>query len=48
MKRYVIEYLKGYFENVVLPKKIYFVESIPRTEIGKIDRKALDAVMQGN
>ena len=48
MKLYVIDYLKGYFETVVLPKKIYFVDSIPRTEIGKIDRKALDAIMQGN
>ena len=48
MKRYIIEYLKGYFETVVLPKKIYFVDRIPRSEIGKIDRNALDAIMQGN
>ncbi|WP_239662039.1 AMP-binding protein [Brachyspira hyodysenteriae] len=48
MKKYVIDYLKGYFETVVLPKKIYFVDSIPRSEIGKIDRKALDAIMEGN
>ena len=48
MRKYVIEYLKGYFETVVLPKKVYFVDAIPRSEIGKIDKKALDAVMQGN
>ena len=48
MKRYVMEYLKGYFETVVLPKKIYFIDKIPRSEIGKIDRNALDAIMQGN
>ncbi|MEI0565420.1 AMP-binding protein [Brachyspira pulli] len=48
MKKYTIEYLKGYFETVVLPKKIYFVDSIPRSEIGKVDRKALDSIMQGN
>ncbi|ELV04776.1 AMP-binding protein, partial [Brachyspira hampsonii] len=48
MKKYVIDYLRGYFETIVLPKKIYFVDSIPRSEIGKIDRKALDAIMEGN
>lgn len=48
MKRYIIEYLKGYFETVVLPKKIYFVDRIPRSEIGKIDRNALESIMQGN
>ncbi|EKV56043.1 AMP-binding protein [Brachyspira hampsonii] len=48
MKKYVIYYLKDYFETIVLPKKIYFVDSIPRNEIGKIDREALDAIMEGN
>lgn len=48
MKKYVIDYLKGYFETVVLPKKIYFVDAIPRSEIGKVDRKALDSIMKGN
>ncbi|TVL80969.1 AMP-binding protein [Brachyspira hyodysenteriae] len=48
MKKYVIDYLKGYFETVVLPKKIYFIDAIPRSEIGKIDRKALDLIMEGN
>lgn len=48
MKKYITDYLKDYFETVVIPKKIYFVDAVPRNEIGKIDRKALDAIMQGN
>lgn len=46
MKKYLKDYLKGYFEKIVIPKKIYFTDSIPRNEMGKIDRKQLDAIME--
>ena len=46
MKKYLKDYLKGYFEKIVIPKKIYFTDSIPRNEMGKIDRKRLDAIME--
>ena len=46
MRKYLKDYLKGYFEKIVIPKKIYFTDSIPRNEMGKIDRKQLDAIME--
>lgn len=46
MRKYLKDYLKGYFDKIVIPKKIYFTEIIPRTEMGKIDRKQLDAIME--
>lgn len=46
MRKYLKDYLKGYFDKIVVPKKIYFTEIIPRTEMGKIDRKQLDAIME--
>ena len=46
MRKYLKDYLKGYFEKILIPKKIYFTDRIPRTELGKIDRKQLDAIME--
>ena len=46
MRKYLKDYLKGYFDKIVIPKKIYFTDSIPRNEMGKIDRKQLDAIME--
>lgn len=46
MRKYLKDYLKGYFDKIVIPKKIYFTEIIPRNEMGKIDRKQLDAIME--
>ena len=47
MRKYIKDYLKGYFEKIVIPKKIYFIERIPRNELGKIERKKLDEIMEG-
>lgn len=47
MIKYIKDYLKGYFEKIVIPKKIYFIERIPRNELGKIERKKLDEIMVG-
>lgn len=47
MRKYIKDYLKGYFEKIVIPKKIYFIDRIPRNELGKIDRKELDAITEG-
>lgn len=47
MRKYIKDYLKGYFEKIVIPKKIYFIERIPRNELGKIERKKLDKIMEG-
>lgn len=46
MRKYLKDYLKGYFEKIVIPKKIYFTDLIPRNEMGKIERKRLDAIME--
>ena len=46
MRKYLKDYLKGYFEKIVIPKKIYFTDLIPRNEMGKIERKQLDAIME--
>ena len=47
MRKYIKDYLRGYFEKIVIPKKIYFIERIPRNELGKIERKKLDEIMEG-
>lgn len=47
MRKYIKDYLKDYFEKIVIPKKIYFIERIPRNELGKIERKKLDEIMEG-
>ena len=47
MRKYIKGYLKDYFEKIVIPKKIYFIERIPRNELGKIERKKLDEIMEG-
>lgn len=46
MRKYIKDYLKGYFEKIVIPKRIYFTDRIPRNELGKIERKKLDEIME--
>lgn len=44
-KDFVTDYLKNYFDDVLIPKKIVFIDSIPTNEIGKINRAKLESII---
>ncbi len=42
----IYSYLKGEIASYKIPKKIFFVDSIPKTELGKIDIQAIKAMLK--
>lgn len=40
----IISYLKNYFDNILIPRKIFFLDSIPRNDIGKINGVELENI----
>jgi acyl-coenzyme A synthetase/AMP-(fatty) acid ligase len=41
----VVERLRPYIDNVFLPRKVYFVNHIPRNEVGKLTRATLEKLL---
>jgi len=43
-KQQIIQALKGQIDPLFLPRSLYFIESLPRNEVGKITQKAMQAL----
>jgi acyl-coenzyme A synthetase/AMP-(fatty) acid ligase len=44
-KQGILEGLQSYVDNVFLPRKIYFVDSIPRNETGKLPKAKMEKLL---
>jgi long-chain acyl-CoA synthetase len=44
----LVNYLQEYFTRNTMPRKIWFIDEIPLTELGKVSRKKLETLAQDN